>query len=77
MLIYYFCFSRSCLFKFVCRLPKGMEQFFKQVEGILSIADVDGLSEKINAAGKDLRIEPYFEVNLNYHFPFSFTLNIN
>lgn len=39
-----------------------MEQFFKQVEGIVSISDVDKLSEKINAAGKDFRIEPYFEV---------------
>lgn len=39
-----------------------MEQFFKQVEGILSISDVDKLSEKINAAGKDLKLEPYFEV---------------
>ena len=40
-----------------------MEQFFKQVEGILSVENVDSLSEKINLVGKDLRIEPYFEVN--------------
>lgn len=43
-------------------LPKGIEQFFKQVEGILSVEDVDKLSEKINLVGKDFRIEPYFEV---------------
>lgn len=40
-----------------------MEQFFKQVEKIISIADVDALSEKINAAGKGFKLEPYFEVN--------------
>lgn len=44
------------------RLPKGMEQFYKQVEGILSVDDVDRLSEKINSVGKEFRIEQYFEV---------------
>lgn len=57
MAVYY----QLLIFLFL-RLPKGMEQFFKQVEGIVSISDVDKLSEKINAAGKDFRIEPYFEV---------------
>ena len=40
-----------------------MEQFFGQVEKIVSVADVDRLSEKINAARKDFRLEKYFEVH--------------
>lgn len=39
-----------------------MEQFFGQVEHIISIADVDALSEKINAAGKDFKFGKHFEM---------------
>ena len=39
-----------------------MEQFFKQVEGIISVSDVDNLSERINIAGKEFNIEKYYEV---------------
>jgi hypothetical protein len=48
--------------KYPFRLPRGVEQFFNQVENIISIADVDALSEKINTAGKDFKLAQYFEM---------------